>query len=189
MNTVNPSARIVRTITQRLSLRPPQASSLAILEDVLGRTDIAKLGDTAATLAAIQAAYPQVEEFEREFPSLCFALATGVGKTRLMGAFITYCTLPARAGTSSCWRPTRPSTTSSLAISLRKIQSTCFAALPSLPRTRRLLSPSITMTPGSACAATGEGHPTCSRQIQMCMSTSSISTGSTRRKVRATGRR
>ena len=29
-------------------------------------------------------------DFEREFPSLCFALATGVGKTRLMGAFISY---------------------------------------------------------------------------------------------------
>ncbi len=29
-------------------------------------------------------------DFERDFPSLCFALATGVGKTRLMGAFITY---------------------------------------------------------------------------------------------------
>ena len=28
--------------------------------------------------------------FERDFPSLCFALATGVGKTRLMGAFIAY---------------------------------------------------------------------------------------------------
>jgi type III restriction enzyme len=31
-----------------------------------------------------------VADFEREFPSLCFALATGVGKTRLMGAFISY---------------------------------------------------------------------------------------------------
>jgi type III restriction enzyme len=31
-----------------------------------------------------------VEDFEHAFPSLCFALATGVGKTRLMGAFITY---------------------------------------------------------------------------------------------------
>ena len=29
-------------------------------------------------------------DFDREFPSLCFALATGVGKTRLMGAFISY---------------------------------------------------------------------------------------------------
>ena len=31
-----------------------------------------------------------MEDFERDFPSLCFALATGVGKTRLMGAFIGY---------------------------------------------------------------------------------------------------
>ncbi|MBQ6827898.1 MAG: DEAD/DEAH box helicase family protein [Thermoguttaceae bacterium] len=31
-----------------------------------------------------------VESFERAFPSLCFALATGVGKTRLMGAFIAF---------------------------------------------------------------------------------------------------
>ena len=29
-------------------------------------------------------------DFERDFPSFCFALATGVGKTRLMGAFISY---------------------------------------------------------------------------------------------------
>ena len=33
---------------------------------------------------------PTVTDFERDFPSLCFALATGVGKTRLMGAFIAY---------------------------------------------------------------------------------------------------
>src|SRR6202011_2705621 len=31
-----------------------------------------------------------VTDFERDFPSVCFALATGVGKTRLMGAFISY---------------------------------------------------------------------------------------------------
>src|SRR6185312_5191880 len=49
--------RTVRTISQRLSLRKPQADSLEILADV---------------------------------PSLCFALATGVGKTRLIGAFIAY---------------------------------------------------------------------------------------------------
>jgi type III restriction enzyme len=28
-----------------------------------------------------------VTDFEREFPSLCFALATGVGKTRLIADF------------------------------------------------------------------------------------------------------
>ena len=38
-----------------------------------------------------------MEHFEREFPSLCFALATGVGKTRLMGAFIAYMFLTDRS--------------------------------------------------------------------------------------------
>src|SRR5215831_779563 len=90
MDVVSDSARIVRTVSQRLSLRPPQAVSLEILDDVLSRIDIGKLGDTAAALSAIRAAYPKVEDFERDFPSLCFALATGVGKTRLMGAFIAY---------------------------------------------------------------------------------------------------
>ena len=36
------------------------------------------------------ASFRRSRDFEREFPSLCFALATGVGKTRLMGAFISY---------------------------------------------------------------------------------------------------
>src|ERR1035441_2401103 len=82
--------REVRTIIQRLSLRSPQASSLEILADVLDIIELRKGADPAAALAAIQATYPQVLDFEREFPSLCFALATGVGKTRLMGAFIAY---------------------------------------------------------------------------------------------------
>ena len=41
-------------------------------------------------LKTIQSEFKTVTDFERDFPSLCFALATGVGKTRLMGAFITY---------------------------------------------------------------------------------------------------
>jgi type III restriction enzyme len=84
------SARVVRMVTQRLSLRPPQATSLEILDDIVSRINIHKLGDNAAALAAVRAAYPRVEDFERDFPSLCFALATGVGKTRLMGAFVSY---------------------------------------------------------------------------------------------------
>lgn len=90
MDALTASARIVRTINQRLSLRRPQAVSLEILDDALSRIDITKRSDLSAALAAIQAAYPKVEDFEREFPSLCFALATGVGKTRLMGAFVSY---------------------------------------------------------------------------------------------------
>ena len=46
--------------------------------------------DLSAILGSLKAEFPMLEDFEREFPSLCFALATGVGKTRLMGAFISY---------------------------------------------------------------------------------------------------
>jgi type III restriction enzyme len=49
-----------------------------------------KGADPAAALATIRSEFPQVTDFERDFPSLCFALATGVGKTSLMGAFISY---------------------------------------------------------------------------------------------------
>jgi type III restriction enzyme len=84
------SDRTVRTITQRLSLRKPQSDSLEILADILGRIELSKGGDAVAALEAIRDVYPSVEAFERDFPSLCFALATGVGKTRLMGAFISY---------------------------------------------------------------------------------------------------
>lgn len=91
------SDRTVRTIAQRLSLRPPQATSLEILADVVERIGLSRRTDPAAALAAIQEAYPQVEDFEREFPSLCFALATGVGKTRLMGAFVSYLYLTGRS--------------------------------------------------------------------------------------------
>lgn len=82
--------RTVRTISQRLSLRKPQVDSLEILADVASRIALEKGSDPAAALAAIRDLYPSVTDFEHEFPSLCFALATGVGKTRLMGAFISY---------------------------------------------------------------------------------------------------
>lgn len=77
-------------ISNRLSLRPPQRDSLAILARVCEIVSLAKDADAAAALETIKSEFPTVEAFERDFPSLCFALATGVGKTRLMGAFITY---------------------------------------------------------------------------------------------------
>ena len=79
-----------RAIGQRLSLRKPQELSLDILSDVLGMMEFGKPTDIKALLSNISAKYPSVQSFEREFPSLCFALATGVGKTRLMGAMIAY---------------------------------------------------------------------------------------------------
>lgn len=82
--------RHVNTIAGRLSLCPPQRRSLEILARITGIVPPKKGADVAAALADIQHEYPQVTDFEREFPSLCFALATGVGKTRLLGAFISY---------------------------------------------------------------------------------------------------
>ncbi len=82
--------RHVNAISGRLSLRPPQRRSLEILDRITEIAPPGKGADTAALLEAIRSEFPSVTDFEREFPSLCFALATGVGKTRLMGAFISY---------------------------------------------------------------------------------------------------
>jgi type III restriction enzyme len=82
--------RHVNAIAGRLSLRPPQRQSLEILDRITEIVPPRKNADLEAALAAIRSEYPTVTDFEREFPSLCFALATGVGKTRLMGAFISY---------------------------------------------------------------------------------------------------
>ena len=80
----------VNAISGRLSLRPPQRRSLEILDRVTQIIPPGKNGDLAVALEIIKSEFPTVTDFEREFPSLCFALATGVGKTRLMGAFISY---------------------------------------------------------------------------------------------------
>ncbi len=82
--------RHVHAIAGRLSLRHPQRRSLEILDRITELVPPRKGADLAAALAVIRAEFPTVTDFEREFPSLCFALATGVGKTRLMGAFISY---------------------------------------------------------------------------------------------------
>ena len=82
--------RHVNAISGRLSLRKPQRDSLEILHRITELAPPSKSIDREAALAAIRAEFPTVTDFEREFASLCFALATGVGKTRLMGAFIAY---------------------------------------------------------------------------------------------------
>jgi type III restriction enzyme len=82
--------RQVNAIAGRLSLRPPQRRSLEILDRVAEIVPPHKGVDLKTALAIIHDEFPTVTDFEREFPSLCFALATGVGKTRLMGAFISY---------------------------------------------------------------------------------------------------
>lgn len=82
--------RHVSAIAGRQSLRPPQRRSLEILDRITEIVPPRKGNDLDGALTAIRSEFPTVTDFEREFPSLCFALATGVGKTRLMGAFISY---------------------------------------------------------------------------------------------------
>ena len=86
------SQRIFNAISGRLSLGCPQSDSL---QKLLQGFDVAPdmlthERDLNAVLATLKNEFPTLTDFEREFPSLCFALATGVGKTRLMGAFISY---------------------------------------------------------------------------------------------------
>lgn len=85
-------SREVAAVAGRLSLRAPQREALEILAAVTELIQPRKDQDVAAALELVRARYPSVQEFEREFPSVCFALATGVGKTRLMGAFIAWLT-------------------------------------------------------------------------------------------------
>lgn len=73
-----------------MSLRPPQKRSLQRLDNILDEFDLKKDRDLEEALEIIHELYPTCTNFERNFISLTFALATGVGKTRLMGAFITY---------------------------------------------------------------------------------------------------
>jgi len=83
--------RIANQINDRLSLRPPQTRSLEIISELVnGEQDILQLSSLEEKLKAVNEKFRTCVDFERDFPSMCFALATGVGKTRLMGAFVTY---------------------------------------------------------------------------------------------------
>lgn len=90
--------QISASIKQRLSLRAPLQDSLDVIADVTNCLSLTKPSADAAEnkeflqqeLAIIKEAYPAFRDFQREFPSLAFSIATGVGKTRLMGAIISY---------------------------------------------------------------------------------------------------
>ncbi len=82
--------KIAASLKNRLSLRPPQSESLNILAEIADQLLLKKSVDLPAELEKVKTSYPTCTDFERDFPSLCFSLATGVGKTRLMGAFISY---------------------------------------------------------------------------------------------------
>lgn len=73
-----------------MSLREPQKHSLEILDTIMTNLHVEKGLDLTKSLACIHEMYSTCTDFERDFLSLTFALATGVGKTRLMGAFVAY---------------------------------------------------------------------------------------------------
>ena len=73
-----------------MSLREPQKESLKRLEQITEVVSLNKNMDLEKSLECVGGMFPTCSAFERVFLSVTFALATGVGKTRLMGAFITY---------------------------------------------------------------------------------------------------
>jgi type III restriction enzyme len=82
----------VNYVSKRLSLRKPQAESLEILSNFIKKVKLDKNTKNEEAFEAFKSSgkFDKLLDFERDFPSVTFALATGVGKTRLMGAFISY---------------------------------------------------------------------------------------------------
>lgn len=86
---------VVAQISQRLSLRKPQLEALERLNTLVAEIDPKKDTDVTAAREQVRQVFGEIsdadfQDFERDFPSVCFSVATGVGKTRLMGAFISY---------------------------------------------------------------------------------------------------
>lgn len=80
---------IADKINQLMSLREPQVNALKMLDRFLGSVDL------HSELNAIESEAKSILQdkdfqFDTDFPSLCNSIATGVGKTRLMGASIYY---------------------------------------------------------------------------------------------------
>jgi len=73
-----------------MSLREPLRQSLELLENLLSEQDLIGDSELETKEERIKKEISLFEEFERSFPSVCFSIATGIGKTRLMGAFVSY---------------------------------------------------------------------------------------------------
>lgn len=88
----------VNYIRQRLSLRKPLAKALELTAKITDKLSLKKPPTDpdmlemfiTAELAKVKSFVPTVKGFDRDFPSLAFSIATGIGKTRLMGAIIAY---------------------------------------------------------------------------------------------------
>lgn len=89
---------IADNIKQRLSMREPLQDALDVVAQITDKLLLKKppvQEDEAKAflnyeLAKVKELYPSCKSFDRDFPSVAFSIATGVGKTRLMGACIAY---------------------------------------------------------------------------------------------------
>ncbi len=105
MATIMKKDQALQYITNAMSLRTPQAKSLELfvnyLESEVGKKVLARMKEgfresvsgieeNTKEYTEQEPMLKQFQAFERTFPAYTFALATGVGKTRLMGAFVAY---------------------------------------------------------------------------------------------------
>ena len=105
MSTFMNREQALQYITNAMSLRDPQEKSLVFFADYLQgdagkkvlsrmkRENRGSVEDIETSTREYSQSIPdlrQFQSFERTFPAYTFALATGVGKTRLMGAFVAY---------------------------------------------------------------------------------------------------
>ena len=82
---------IVSKIKYAMSLRTPQEEALSYLDAISTHCDYKK--DSKETVEAAASEHSQNQHKIKarfDFPSFCYAMATGIGKTRLMGACIYY---------------------------------------------------------------------------------------------------
>ncbi|MDD4107815.1 MAG: DEAD/DEAH box helicase family protein [Prolixibacteraceae bacterium] len=89
--------QIANNIKQRLSLREPLCEALDTVVRITDCLSLKKQKNDAGLdiylkeeLFKVKEIYPTCTNFERDFPSLAFSIATGIGKTRLMAACIIY---------------------------------------------------------------------------------------------------
>ena len=88
----------LQRIKNRLSLREPLQEALDIVAQLSDDLTLNKLPDNEeealvflkSELDKVKNSFTTCTSFQRDFPSVAFSIATGVGKTRLMGACIAY---------------------------------------------------------------------------------------------------
>lgn len=89
---------IANNIKLRLSLREPLQEALDIVAKLSNDLTLDKVPDNEEEgleflkneLDKVKNSFTTCTNFQRDFPSVAFSIATGVGKTRLMGACIAY---------------------------------------------------------------------------------------------------